>query len=435
MAGVATWAVVVLPALVGWLAAPESRLGWFSAVSMSSALWFLGHGQSIDGPSIVVSFTPLLLLLVFVYVAERFARRLVARQRLAVGPAAYSRVVQRAIVPGFLVGYLAVSAVAALFTLGGPVGPGASGIVGALGVPLLALGVVLLRPDDDDAPAFVRSWFRRGPTWLPATWRIGWRGAGLLGLLGLGVALARVAMSFDAVTRVQADYGVNVAGAVVLGIAQVLLLGNAATWGLAFLAGPGFQLAMGATISPAAAHPGLMPLVPVLAALPNDADFPPSLYAVVLVPVAAGLAIGRWVDADLEFFGNVPARLAATTTAATLSVAVVVVLTAVGTGALGVERLSAVGPPTGSFAVALLIEVVAGALLWVGYRLLLERRTQQHERAEADRSDHADHANHADHADSSGQVDQDHRAPALDAADGRDVTVPRPPSASGVSSD
>ncbi len=139
------------------------------------------------------------------------------------------------------------------------------------------------------------------------------------------------------------------------------------------MAGPGFALALGSTVSPASAVPGLLPLVPVLGAVPEAADYPPILYAVLLLPVAAGVLIGRGVDEELEFFGNLRARVTATAVAALLAVVVVVALTALGNGAVGIDRLRAVGVPLLPFAAALAVEVVAGALLWVGYLLLRER--------------------------------------------------------------
>jgi hypothetical protein len=148
----------------------------------------------------------------------------------------------------------------------------------------------------------------------------------------------------------------------------VFVLGNGAIWALGFLAGPGFQVAVGATISPAAAHPGLMPLVPVLAALPDEADYPPLAFAALLVPVVAGVVIARWVDAELEFFGNGRARAGAVATAATIAVLAVSALAALGNGAMGVERLSAVGVPWAWFTGALLLEVVGGALGLAGWR-------------------------------------------------------------------
>jgi hypothetical protein len=270
-----------------------------------------------------------------------------------------------------------VSAVLALFTLGGPATPGVAAVLGSLLVPLAALGFVLLRPDDDTAPAFVRSWFRRGPTWLPSVWRVGWRGAGQLLALGLVVALVRVVMSWATVADVQDQYAANVGALVIISLAQLALLGNAATWALSFLSGPGFQVAVGGAITPAAAQPGMLPLVPLLGALPQAADYPAVMYAVVLAPVLLGVWLGRRVDAELEFFGNVRARLTATAVTALLAVAVVLAVTALGNGAVGVDRLSAVGAPLGPFAATLTIEVVGGALLYAATLVLLERRRER----------------------------------------------------------
>ncbi|WP_404392159.1 DUF6350 family protein [Humibacillus xanthopallidus] len=377
LAAIGTWAVVVLPALVGWVAAPESSVGWFSAVSVGSGIWFLGHGQSIGAGGVAVSLTPLLLLAVNVYIAYRWARRLAATQRAAVGAAAWSDVALRGVVPGFLGGYLLMAGVFALFTLGGVAAPGFAAVPGALLVPVLALGFVLVRPDDEESPAFVRAVFRRGPTWLPTVWRVGWRGAGLLLAVGAGVVVLRLVLTFPAVLSIQSDYGVNLGGAAIVALAQLALLGNAVTWALSFVAGPGFALALGSTVSPAAAVPGLLPLVPVLGAVPEAADYPTVLYAVLLLPIAAGVLIGRGVDQELEFFGNVRAWVTATAVAALLAVAVVVALTALGNGAVGVDRLRSVGVPLLPFAAALALEVVAGALLWVGYLLLRERHEQK----------------------------------------------------------
>ncbi len=367
-----TWAVVVLPALVGWVAAPESSLGWFSAVQVGSAAWFLGHAQSVGVNALSISVAPILLLLVFVLIAARSTRRLVALERDRVGALAWGLVLQRGVVPGYLLGYVAVAGLVALLTLGGPAVPGVAAVVGTLLVPLAGLGFALLRPAEEDSPAFVRSWFRRGPSWLPIVWRIGWRGARLLLLVGAVVAVARILFSWSDVASVQGQYDANLAAGAVIGLAQLALLGNAAIWALSFLAGPGFQVAVGAMVTPAAAQPGLMPLVPVLGALPDAADYPAILYAVVLVPVAAGALVGRWVDQQLEFFGNLRARLLATATAGLLAVGVVALLAGLGNGAVGVERLAAVGVPLLPFTLALALEVLVGAGGWVGWRLWRE---------------------------------------------------------------
>ena len=107
-------------------------------------------------------------------------------------------------------------------------------------------------------------------------------------------------------------------------------------------------------------------------------------YAVVLVPVLLGVWLGRRVDAELEFFGNTRARLAATATAGLIAVVVVVAVTFLGNGAVGVDRLSAVGVPLWAFAAALTAEVVGGALLLAGALVLRERRRDRADQPAAD---------------------------------------------------
>lgn len=373
LAAIGTWGVVVILALVGWLAAPESSLGWFSAVQVGSAIWFLGHGQSIGTGELTISLTPVLLFLVFVLVSVRWLRALVLRERAAVSTREWSRVAKVAVLPGFAAGYLAVGVVVSLLTLGAPVAPGAAAVLGVLVVPAVALCVVLVRPDEDDSPWFVRAAFRRGPTWLPSAWRVGWRGFMLLMGIGAVVVAARVVVSLGAILDVQQEYGLSLSGGLVAALAQAFLLGNSASWALGFLAGPGFQVAVGSTISPAAAHPGLMPLVPVLAGLPEEADYPPAMKLVMLVPVLVGVVVGSWVERELEFFGNWRARLGAVTTAGIVAVAGVAALAALGNGAIGVDRLRSIGVPVVPVAVMLTLEVLLGGALWVAWRAWRER--------------------------------------------------------------
>ena len=208
--------------------------------------------------------------------------------------------------------------------------------------------------------------------------------------------------------------------------AQLALLGNAATWALGFLAGPGFAVALGSTVTPAAAVPGLLPLVPVLGAMPEAADYPPIMYAVLLLPVAAGALLGRGVDRELEFFGDVRARVTATVVTALLAALVVVGVAALGNGALGVDRLSAVGVPLGAFALALVLEVVAGALLWLGAVLLREwlserARSASDSASDSDSDSGSDSASDSASASDSGE---DHDAEDREDADAGGADAP-----------
>ena len=226
LAAIGTWAVVVLPALVGWLAAPEGAVGWFSAVQVGTAIWFVGHGQSIGGSGVTISLTPVALFLLFVYITTRWARRLVATERALVSPAGVGRVAKCGVVPGFVIGYVGAAAVFSLLTLGGTVTPRRRGRAGHRARPACGPRIRAAPPWRRRRAGFVRGWFRRGPAWLASAWRIGWRGAGLLLGVGLAVVVLRILVSLDEVLRIQASTAQpRRAGAIVV-LAQVAAAGQ-----------------------------------------------------------------------------------------------------------------------------------------------------------------------------------------------------------------
>jgi hypothetical protein len=368
----ATWAVVVLPALAGWVSAPESSLGWWSGMAVGSAIWFLGHGQSISGAGIAVSTTPLLLLAVFVVIAWRVSRRLVLGARARVRRSEWDGVLWRGVVPGYLLGYVIAAAVFAALTLAGSVHPDPMGIVGALLVPILGLAIVLVRAGEDTTPRLIERGLAAPPRWSATAWRAATRGALLLLAAGMALVLFRLIFSLGAVLRIQGEYGADLVAGIVLAIAQVAFLGNAATWGLAFLAGPGFSVAVDGLVSPAGAHPGLMPLIPILGALPEDATYPGAMWAVVAVPVVLGGVIASRVDRLLG-----PSRwrdrLGAMAVASAGATVLVTVATALANGAMGLERLRSVGVDVWPVAGCLLGELLGGAALWLLVALYRDR--------------------------------------------------------------
>ncbi|MDN5794532.1 MAG: DUF6350 family protein [Intrasporangium sp.] len=368
----ATWALVVLPALVGWVSAPESSLGWWAGVAVGSAIWFLGHGQAIGGPGIAVSTTPLLLLAVFVAIAWRMSRRLVLGARPAVRRAEWDTVVWRGLVPGYLLGYAVAAAVFGALTLAGSVHPDPIGIAGTMLVPVVGLAVVLVRPGADTTPALVERGLAALPRWSVAAWRAACRGAVLL--LGAGMVLVVLSMlvALGDVLRIQGEYDAGLVAGAVLAIAQVAFLGNVATWGLAFLVGPGFSVAVDGLVSPAGAHPGLMPLIPILGALPDEAAYPRIVWVVLVVPVVIGAMVARRTDLLLGSAGR-RERASAVGAACATAVALVTVLTALANGAMGLERLGSVGVQIWPLAGCLLAELLVGAAVWLAVAFYRER--------------------------------------------------------------
>jgi hypothetical protein len=167
-------------------------------------------------------------------------------------------------------------------------------------------------------------------------------------------------------------------GTVVLSLAQLAILPNLALWGVAWFAGPGFAVGAGTAVTPAASTLGLLPLVPVLGALPSPGPLPALAQAAVLLPVLVGAVVGwRCVrssgDPDVEP-GRSPVLRAVgdAALAAALVAVVLTLLVLLSAGSAGPGHLADVGPSAWRVGLTLLGELVAGASVtaWIlGRRL------------------------------------------------------------------
>jgi hypothetical protein len=362
VAAVGSWLLLALPALVVWVATSHTTVGWSDALGVASAGWFLGHGASVTVGDVTLSLAPLGVTLMALLLSVRAARRLLDRtERVALGTT-WPRLLVRELLPGFVLGYAAVALLAWLLTMAGPARQGFAAVLLTLGVPILALVWALLRRYVAGAETgVVGRALDRLPRWLPRAVRPGIHGAALL--LGIGVVLVgvMVVVRWSTVSGLHAAVNAGAVGGVVLTAGQLLVLPNLAVWGLAWLAGPGFQIADGGTVSLAGAHPGLMPMVPVLGALPSDGSWSGRLLGLLSVPVLAGVGIGWLGCRSLPRLSSWRTKLASALTAAATSAVALTVLAAWGSGAVGVERLSAVGTRPWLFGAVLLGELAAGA--------------------------------------------------------------------------
>ena len=167
-------------------------------------------------------------------------------------------------------------------------------VLPVVGVPLLAL-VLALRPVAHDDPDVLGP--RLGFAWLPDAVRRAVRpglvGAGVLLGVGFAVVLTMVALSWGQVTTISTAVAAGGLGGIVLALAQVASLPNLALWAVSFMAGPGFRVVEGGSVSWSGSKGGLLPMVPVLAALPQPGDFPWFTALSVLVVVAVGALVAR----------------------------------------------------------------------------------------------------------------------------------------------
>jgi len=376
LAAAGSWLVLALPALVVWVATAHTTVGWGDALGIASAGWFLGHGASVAVGELSLSLAPLGLWLLALLLTVRGARRLLDRTERSAPGTTWPRALVRQVVPGFVLGYAAAGFLAWLLTLAGPARPGFAAVLVVVGIPVLALAWALLRRYvAGEECGVVGEWLDRLPRWLPRAVRPGVHGAAIL--LGLGTVLVviMVAARWSTVSGLHAAVNAGLVGGVVLTAAQLLVLPNLAVFALAWLAGPGFQIADGSTITLAGAHPGLMPMIPVLGALPSDGAWSGWLILLLSVPVLAGGVIGWLACRSLARLSSWRTKLATALAAVVTSAAGLTVLAALGSGAVGVDRLSAVGTRPLVFGAALLGLLVAGAALSVlSAQLLLRAR-------------------------------------------------------------
>ena len=366
LAAAGSWLVLALPALVVWVATAHTTVGWGDALGIASAGWFLGHGASVAVGDVSLSLAPLGLWLLALLLTVRSARRLLDRTERSAPGTTWPRTLVRQVVPGFLLGYAAAGLLAWLLTLAGPARPGIWAVLVVLGVPVLALAWGLLRRyAAGEECGVVGEWLDRLPRWLPRAVRPGVYGAAVLLGLGTVLVVVMVVARWSTVSGLHAAVNAGLVGGVVLTAAQLLVLPNLAVFALAWLAGPGFQIADGSTITLAGAHPGLMPMIPALGALPSDGAWSGWLILLLSVPMLAGGVIGWLACRSLARLSSWRTKLATALAAVVTSAAGLTVLAALGSGAVGVDRLSAVGTRPLVFGAALLGLLVSGAALSV----------------------------------------------------------------------
>lgn len=247
---------------------------------------------------------------------------------------------------------------------------------------LAALGgaAVTAWRDGDDGPIDrLRARWGADPRWrdVPAAVARG-TGVALAGLVGLGALLVVVGLVVrggEVIALFEAAH-VDVLGASMLTLGQLAYLPTLVVWAASFVAGPGFVIGAGTSVSPAATQLGVVPGVPILGIVPESGS--PWLLLLALLVVGAGVAAGWAARARMlrSSNGAEPAGPRAVTTIAIalLSGLGAAVLGWAASGAIGPGRLQSVGPDVVPFAVAVALEVAVGA----GILLLSPRGSTRH---------------------------------------------------------
>lgn len=380
----ASAALIVAVVFIGWMTAAYSTGTGGQATAAGFAAWLLAHGVPLDagfGPMLLVPWLLTLLPLVCcVWAAQWVVSSLPERAGVRLPNLGGLRQDVLGALATFALGYALASALIALLARASALAPTWPGSL--LIPPVLAvLGFAeALRYDagahlGSIAPRAAKAVRARLPRWFGPAVRSGlWAAAGLLAV-GALIALVLVPARWGRVTAVFHTLHTGLVGGVLVVVVTLLYAGTAAMWVVSWLAGPGFSLGAGSSVTLAAVEPGRVPPVPMLGVLPEPGPLPGAVWLLLAVPVAAGAVAGHLATRRLGEDATWRRTLAAAATAALSGGLVLTVLAALSSGSLGSGRLAAVGIPVGWFALAITAELAVGALLAaaVGRRLRAPR--------------------------------------------------------------
>lgn len=252
-------AVVTLPVVVGWIAAPHAGSGLPAVLRTAAALWLVGHhvGFTFRGAG-RIGLLPLGLVLLpgaLLWRAGRWVVRIGGVARLRhVGYAAIAVALPYAV----LMGALALasrsakesSSVVQAFTCGLLLALAAGGLGGARALAPWPQLIRLLPPRLRSVVVAV---------------------TGALGVLvAAGAALGAVSLAahLHEAATLQRALGANGVGLALLLLLQLSYLPNAVVWGIAYTVGPGFAFGSGTVVAPTGSALAQLPALPMLAALP-----------------------------------------------------------------------------------------------------------------------------------------------------------------------
>jgi hypothetical protein len=362
-------AVVTLPVVAGWIAAPHAGAGLLGVLRTAAALWLVGHhvGFTFHGAG-RIGLLPLGLVLLpgaLLWRAGRWVVQVGGVTRLRhVGYAAVALAVPYALLTGALALASRSSTESSSF-----VQAVACGLVLALAAGGLG-GARALAP----WPRLIRL--------LPPRQRSVVVGvAGVLAVLvtaGAVLAGASLAVHLREAATLQRALAPDAVGIVLLLLLQLSYLPNAVVWGIAFTLGPGFAFGSATVVAPTGSALAQLPALPMLAALPAGlhAAMPGWIEPTVLaLPYLAGCLGGLLLVRAAPALTLDAAPLWGLTCGA-VSGCVLALLAAASGGPLGDGRLAAVGPSPWQVGAVSALEIgVAAAVTAGGANCLALRRT------------------------------------------------------------
>lgn len=386
-------AAVLAPLTLLWTLAFGIGADWGALWPATATVWQAGHGAAVnvaldsdmvratgiapEGAEFVVSLAPLSLLVITLVSAARSGRRAARAGSWLTGVVA---------------GTVAFAAVSALVAASGHIPAASTSMLTAVVAPplvyLVGAGAAAITSawQEGDGGLIDRlhdRWDAAEPWGLVIEYVV--RGVAivfvaLIGAGGLLLALSTLLRGGEVVALYE-SLRVDPLGALMVTLLNFAFLPTMIVWAIAWMAGPGFVVGVGSTVSPVGANVGVIPGLPAFGLLPESGSI--WMLIVVLIPVAAGAFAGWIVRSRLvSSMGDIALapRFVIAVGTAIVTAGVAALMAALASGSIGPGRLAQTGPDPWTLALAL------GAEVFVGAAILLLAPRHRDELAEARRT-------------------------------------------------
>ncbi|GGB47554.1 hypothetical protein GCM10011492_43430 [Flexivirga endophytica] len=351
--------LLIVPVMAAWAADARSTTSWTDALSFAGDGWALAHRGHVsvaaDAATHSVTFAPLVLTALAVVFARMAAKAMLTHLSGRAGawwegPAAY--------IAGYVVSGLVITGL----SLSGPAHPNLFTVFpGALVVGFAGCVWALLRSDEpvaEQAKTFVgqRISLSTRRALRPAT-------EGLLGYLGVGLVVVLLLLVTHAsqVGDLSGQLDTGLLGGVVLWLGQLAALPNLLVWSAGWTTGASMQLGA-VSVGGTSVHGGLLPMIPVLGAVPGAGALPAITVAAPLLPVLLGVFVGYRSLGNLTTYASLRTKAITAAQAAGMTVAMVLLLSWLSTAGVSGGSLDYVGPSL-MIVPLLVVELLLGALL------------------------------------------------------------------------
>ncbi|MDE3721774.1 DUF6350 family protein [Nocardiopsis sp. N85] len=349
--------------MIGWVAAPHDTFGEEIVDLLQGAVlaWLVGHHVSFSVPDGEISLLPLGFVLLpglLLYRSGRWVARNCEIARL--------RHVHRA-ATAIAGPYAAIAGTLALLARTDAVEPSMPrALLMGFVIAFLAGGLGVLRQLMRDKGVVARDLLGLMPARSRSLLVGMLASTGTLLLGGLLLFTIALAVSLPEAVETTRLLGPGWVGGVLLILIQLAYLPNAVVFAVCYALGPGFAVGEMTVVAPTGVSVGPLPMLPMLAALPENGAAPVVSLSALLVPFVAGAVGGALTQRSAPDLVSEAAPLWGFVCGVTTGL-LCAALGALAGGSLGGQRLSDVGPSAWQVGLVAALEVGLAAAIaaWV----------------------------------------------------------------------